>query len=193
MLNHTTLFGRHRYPLGARFKRAKSQKTDIFVTVAFRNADRSTSDEAASKDPLGLKGSSDYSRGMYVDVHAHLIHPKFEGEEDAVAQRALEAGLEYVIVNGLEPISNRAVLDLCERHTHLLPACGIYPVDAIAREIGDSGKLIPSTTMPEAVPPETLGQTAPASPPAAAPAPTEPLGTGFARPAAGGVQSLIQK
>ena len=76
---------------------------------------------------------------MYVDVHAHLIHPKFEGEEDAVALRAAEAGLEYVIVNGLEPASNRAVLELCERHPHLLPACGIYPVDAIAREISEQG------------------------------------------------------
>lgn len=69
---------------------------------------------------------------MYVDVHAHLIHPAFEGEEDAVAGRAAGAGLEYVIVNGLEPRSNRAVLDLCDRHEHLLPACGIYPVDAVA-------------------------------------------------------------
>jgi TatD DNase family protein len=76
---------------------------------------------------------------MFVDVHAHLIHPQFVGEEDAVAERAAEAGLEYVIVNGLEPRSNRAVLDLCDRHDHLLPACGIYPVDAIAAEIGHQG------------------------------------------------------
>ena len=69
---------------------------------------------------------------MYVDVHAHLIHRSFEGEEDCVAQRAAAAGLEYVIVNGLEPVSNRRVVSLCERHPHLLPACGIYPVDAIA-------------------------------------------------------------
>ena len=72
---------------------------------------------------------------MYVDVHAHLIHPRFTGEEDAVATRAAEAGLEFVIVNGLEPASNRAILELCERHVHLLPALGIYPVDAVATKI----------------------------------------------------------
>ena len=72
---------------------------------------------------------------MYVDVHAHLIHPQFEGEEDQVADRARDAGLEYVIVNGLEPVSNRRVLELCDRHDHLLPALGIYPVDSIARFI----------------------------------------------------------
>lgn len=72
---------------------------------------------------------------MYVDVHAHLIHPSFLGEEDATAERAAAAGLDFVIVNGLEPRSNRAVLELCARHDHLLPALGIYPVDAVAHRI----------------------------------------------------------
>ena len=71
----------------------------------------------------------------YVDVHAHLIHPEFAGDEDAAALRAKAAGLDFVIVNGLEPRSNRAVLELCARHEHLLPALGIYPVDAVARGI----------------------------------------------------------
>jgi len=69
---------------------------------------------------------------MFVDVHAHLIHPQFAGEEDLIAKRALAAGVTRVIVNGLEPRSNRAVLALCARHPNLLPALGIYPVDAIA-------------------------------------------------------------
>jgi len=76
---------------------------------------------------------------MYVDVHAHLIHDKFVGEEDDVAQRAKDCGLEFIIVNGLEPRSNREVLKLCERHDHLLPAMGIYPLDAMATEIQASG------------------------------------------------------
>ncbi len=73
---------------------------------------------------------------MYVDVHTHLIHPQFEGEEDEVARRAHATGLSCIIVNGLRPESNRAVLELCERHDHLYPAIGIYPVDAGASEIG---------------------------------------------------------
>lgn len=72
---------------------------------------------------------------MYVDAHAHIVHPAFAGQEDAVAERARAAGLEFVIVNGLEPRSNRAILELCARHDHLLPALGIYPVDAICNTI----------------------------------------------------------
>lgn len=67
---------------------------------------------------------------MYVDVHTHLVHPRFESDADATAVRAAEAGVTQVIVNGLEPHSNRATLALCARHTHLQPALGIYPVDA---------------------------------------------------------------
>lgn len=72
---------------------------------------------------------------MYVDVHAHLIHPSFAGEEDATAERAAAAGVRRVIVNGLEPVSNRAVLALCRRHANLRPALGLYPVDAGAAAI----------------------------------------------------------
>jgi TatD DNase family protein len=72
---------------------------------------------------------------MYVDVHTHLTHASFAQDAEAVAIRAADAGLDCVIVNGLEPRSNRAVLELCERHGHLYPALGIYPVDAVASAI----------------------------------------------------------
>jgi TatD DNase family protein len=73
---------------------------------------------------------------QYVDVHCHIIHEQFAGEEDDVAQRARDKGLEFCVVNGLEPKSNRAVLELCARHPNsLLPALGIYPLDAACNVI----------------------------------------------------------
>lgn len=74
---------------------------------------------------------------MYVDVHTHLVHRKFEGEEDATARRAADAGVGVVIVNGLEPVSNRATLELAARHDNVFAAIGIYPVDAGVRAIHD--------------------------------------------------------
>ena len=71
----------------------------------------------------------------YVDVHAHLVHEAFADDAHEAAQRAADAGLDVIIVNGLEPTSNRRVLELCAQYPHLKPACGIYPVDAIARQI----------------------------------------------------------
>lgn len=71
----------------------------------------------------------------YVDAHTHLVHERFAADADAAAERALAAGVARVIVNGLEPRSNRGVLELCARHDHLLPALGLYPVDAICNDI----------------------------------------------------------
>ena len=73
--------------------------------------------------------------GSYVDAHTHLVHERFGEDADDAALRALAAGVDRIIVNGLEPVSNRGVLALCNRHEHLLPALGLYPVDAICNDI----------------------------------------------------------
>lgn len=68
---------------------------------------------------------------MYVDVHSHLTHKDFISDLEAVIQRADDAGLTAIIVNGLEPVSNRQILKMAERHPIIKPALGIYPIDAI--------------------------------------------------------------
>jgi TatD DNase family protein len=67
----------------------------------------------------------------YVDVHTHLTHEKFAGEVEAVVARATAAGLGAIVVNGLEPRSNRAIQALAARHPVIKPALGIYPIDAV--------------------------------------------------------------
>lgn len=68
---------------------------------------------------------------MYVDVHSHLTHKDFAPDLDAVVTRASDAGLAAIIVNGLEPESNRRILQLAQDYPILKPALGIYPIDAI--------------------------------------------------------------
>lgn len=88
---------------------------------------------------LVSKMSEFASTSGYVDVHAHLIHEQFHGEEDAVAEKCRAHGLEYVVCNGLEPVSNRATMDLSLKHSNILPALGIYPLDAACNLI-EEGK-----------------------------------------------------
>jgi len=66
------------------------------------------------------------------DVHCHLIHDAFPGAAaDSAVTRARAAGLSHIIVNGLEPTSNRAVLEFCSKHPDVLrPALGLYPLNA---------------------------------------------------------------
>ena len=72
---------------------------------------------------------------MYVDVHTHLTHEAFAEDKEAVIARALAAGLTAVVVNGLEPQSNREILRMAERHSLIKPALGIYPIDAVCRQL----------------------------------------------------------
>lgn len=67
----------------------------------------------------------------YVDVHTHLTHEKFDNDRDEVIKRASDAQVTMV-VNGLEPRSNRTILELAERFDHILPALGIYPLESLA-------------------------------------------------------------
>lgn len=72
----------------------------------------------------------------YVDVHAHLIHERFENKEDEIAIECIEHGLDHVIVNGIEPRSNRKILEYCDKFSpYMQAAIGIYPLDAANRFI----------------------------------------------------------
>lgn len=94
-----------------------------------------TSFAAEGKLPL-TEPLCGYVRQGFVDVHAHIIHEQFAGQEDAIAEACEAAGLDYVVVNGLEPVSNRLVLEYCSKHpTLMLPALGIYPLDAACHAI----------------------------------------------------------
>ena len=67
----------------------------------------------------------------YVDVHTHLTHDRFRDDLDQVVARASAAGVAAMVVNGLEPESNRQILELAETYEEVKPALGIYPVNAV--------------------------------------------------------------
>lgn len=67
----------------------------------------------------------------YADVHAHLTHEDFKTDLWDVVARAEKAGLAAIIVNGLEPTSNRQILAYAQQNPVLKPALGIYPVEAV--------------------------------------------------------------
>lgn len=67
----------------------------------------------------------------YCDVHTHLTHEKFGGDPAPYIDRALAAGLGAIIVNGLEPKSNREILAMAQSYPVVKPALGIYPIDGV--------------------------------------------------------------
>jgi len=79
----------------------------------------------------------------FVDVHTHLTHERFAADLPQVVARARAAGVTRIVTNGTDGPDNRRVLELAATYPEVLPALGIYPVDAIANEILAGGHELP--------------------------------------------------
>jgi TatD DNase family protein len=63
-----------------------------------------------------------------VDSHCHLQDERFDADRDAVIGRAVEAGIERIMVPGWDLASSEAALALSERHAPLIQASvGVHP------------------------------------------------------------------
>ena len=82
------------------------------------------------------------------DVHAHLTHPRFERDLDAVLDRARAAGMSRVISNGLNHEDNLQVQALAARDSLVRPAYGLYPVDAVLPQMLADGVRYPRAASP---------------------------------------------
>ena len=70
-----------------------------------------------------------------LDVHAHLEHKRFDGDLDAVIERARKSGVAFVITSGVNPETNRRALEVAEDYDLVKVSFGLYPIDALAKEI----------------------------------------------------------
>lgn len=77
-----------------------------------------------------------------IDTHAHLQDPAFKPDQDTAIQRALTAGIHYIIIVGYDYISSQAAVTLAQRQAPLFAAVGIHPHDANAWQENTSQLLI---------------------------------------------------
>ncbi len=70
---------------------------------------------------------------MFIDVHCHLDMLDKEGVPVGEAVlRARRAGVGVMVVNGVNPRHNRAILALAVNYPEVQAALGMYPLDALA-------------------------------------------------------------
>jgi TatD DNase family protein len=69
---------------------------------------------------------------MYVDSHAHLEMPQFDGDREAMLERARTAGVRAILAigSGTGPGSLDCAILLAERHAGLYATVGIHPHEA---------------------------------------------------------------
>jgi len=62
-----------------------------------------------------------------VDTHCHLSLPGFDDDLAAVLERARHAGVERILIPGIDLVTSRKAVELAEAHDDLFAAVGIHP------------------------------------------------------------------
>ncbi|MCM3758947.1 TatD family hydrolase [Sporosarcina aquimarina] len=68
---------------------------------------------------------------MLIDTHVHLNDKQYEPDIDQVIQRALNAGVERMVVVGFDRPTIIRAMELTEKHSFIYAVVGWHPVDAI--------------------------------------------------------------
>lgn len=64
------------------------------------------------------------------DTHAHLFYPDYADEIDQVIERALAAGVEYIIVPATDLASSAQVVQLTKKYEIIYGSVGVHPLDS---------------------------------------------------------------
>ena len=64
-----------------------------------------------------------------IDTHAHIYHQRFDSDQDAMIERAKEAGVEMIVMPAIDVASIHAALALCSRHEGLFAMTALHPGD----------------------------------------------------------------
>ncbi|MFQ5587542.1 MAG: TatD family hydrolase [Nitrospiria bacterium] len=67
---------------------------------------------------------------MLIDTHSHIADLEFNEDREAVIERALNAGVQTMIVIGTGLDSSRRAIELAEKHPFLFATVGLHPHDA---------------------------------------------------------------
>lgn len=93
---------------------------------------------------------------ILVDTHSHIYDSAFDGDRDAVIQRALDAGVEKIFMPAIDPGTYGAMSGVCERYPDVcLPMIGLHPT-SVNGNPGYAGDLASVEEMLKN-PPENMG------------------------------------
>lgn len=64
---------------------------------------------------------------MYIDTHAHLFFPNFNGEVDQVIERAQNKGIDAILVPGTDITTSVQAIELADKYEMVYAAVGVHP------------------------------------------------------------------
>lgn len=93
---------------------------------------------------------------MLVDTHAHLDQDDYDQDLPSVIDRALRAGVEWMIAMAVTAESSAACVRLAAKYEPIRAAVGIQPNDVVDAKPGDWDRVVELATAPGVV---ALGET----------------------------------
>jgi TatD DNase family protein len=88
---------------------------------------------------------------MLIDSHCHLDHADFDGEVEAVVERALNAGVVAMLSISTTLAGFPRLLEIAERHPSVFCTVGVHPHDAAAEAAVTAADLIGLAAHPKVV------------------------------------------
>ncbi len=67
---------------------------------------------------------------MFVDSHAHITSQQFSEDRDETIQRAVDAGVAYIVNPGTDLDDSRRAVELAEKHPNVYACVGFHPHEA---------------------------------------------------------------
>ncbi len=88
---------------------------------------------------------------MFIDTHAHLFYPNFNGEIEQTVERAKLAGVNYILVPGTDLPTSKKAIELAKDFNEVYAAVGIHPHDTSEWKDSDLEILAEFTKHPKVV------------------------------------------
>ncbi len=79
--------------------------------------------------------------GLFIDVHCHLDFEGLIERLDEVIENAKKAGLKAILTSGVNPETNRKILEIASKYDIVKCSFGLYPMDALTRETNEENKF----------------------------------------------------
>ncbi|MCK4776167.1 MAG: TatD family hydrolase, partial [Candidatus Krumholzibacteria bacterium] len=76
-----------------------------------------------------------------IDTHAHLDHPLFQNDIEAVVRRAVEDGVSAIVNIGYDPKSARATVGFVDKYPFFFGVLGTHPHDAAGHTLDYEDEL----------------------------------------------------
>jgi len=92
-----------------------------------------------------------------IDVHAHLDHARFKKDLPSVIERARKKNM-LIITSGVNPATNKIALEIAEKYDIVKVSFGLYPLDALEKEIEHSERANQGETFPRDLQPFNINK-----------------------------------